>query len=76
MTRIIDARMMEYPEPYIAAKKALDAGDLDELTVWVSDIMNVDFLTQLTPNDMAVGVGQKDGVFAVVFRKKGYVPED
>ena len=65
----IDARAMSYPMPVMTASKALIQG-CTELTVFVSDILSVESLTQLAGEAFSVEVAQKDGTFAVVFKAK------
>jgi len=67
----IDARMMDYPEPFLQASKALTAG-LDELVMFVNDIQTVECLTQLAGDAYLTGVVHKEGCFAVVFRTAEY----
>ena len=67
----IDARMMDYPEPFLQASKAL-VSDLDELIVFVNDIQTVECLTQLAGDAYLTGVVHKEGCFAVVFRTAEY----
>ena len=63
----IDARAMSYPMTVMMASKALIQG-CTELTVFVSDILSVESLTQLAGEAFSVEVAQKDGTFAVVFK--------
>ena len=65
----IDARAMSYPMPVMMASKMLIEG-CKELTVFVSDILSVESLSQLAGDAYSVEVAQKDGTFAVVFKAK------
>lgn len=66
-TKTIDARAMDYPEPFLQASKALTSG-LDELIIFVNDIQTVECLTQLAGDAYLYGVVHKEGCFGVVFR--------